>query len=99
MTKADIIADIAEETGIEKIAVAAVLENFMKTVKTTLVNGKHVYLRGFGSFIVKKRAKKVGRIISKNIAINIPEHYIPAFKPAKSFSTKVKATLKIKKAK
>ena len=90
MTKADIINDIAEKTGIEKVAVQATVEAFMKSVRNTMVNGENVYLRGFGSFIVKKRAEKTGRNISKNTTIIIPAHYIPAFKPAKSFAEKVK---------
>jgi DNA-binding protein HU-beta len=94
MTKADIINDIAEKTGIEKIAVQASVEAFMKSVRTSMVNGKNVYLRGFGSFIVKKRAEKTGRNISKNTTIIIPAHYVPAFKPAKTFTEKVKKSVK-----
>lgn len=94
MTKADVIAEIAEKTGIEKVAVQATVEAFMKSVKGALVNGENVYLRGFGSFIVKKRAEKTGRNISKNTTIIIPAHYIPAFKPAKTFTDKVKKNVK-----
>ena len=94
MTKADIINDIAEKTGIEKVAVQASVEAFMKSVRTSMVNGENVYLRGFGSFIVKKRAEKTGRNISKNTTIIIPAHYIPAFKPAKTFAEKVKKSVK-----
>lgn len=90
MTKADIINDIAEKTGIEKVAVQASVEAFMKSVRNSMVSGENVYLRGFGSFIVKKRAEKTGRNISKNTTIIIPAHYIPAFKPAKTFAEKVK---------
>lgn len=90
MTKADIIAEIAEKTGIEKVDVHVTVEAFMKSVKTSLAKGDNVYLRGFGSFIVKKRAQKTGRIISKNTTIVIPEHYVPAFKPAKNFTDNVK---------
>ena len=90
MTKADIIAEIAEKTGIEKVVVQATVEAFMKEVKVSLVGGTNVYLRGFGSFIVKKRAEKTGRNISKNTTIIIPAHHIPAFKPAKTFVEKVK---------
>ena len=86
MTKAEIVAEIADKTGIEKVTVQATVEAFMKTVKTNLSSGKNVYLRGFGSFIVKKRATKKGRNISKNTTIIIPEHFIPSFKPAKTFS-------------
>jgi DNA-binding protein HU-beta len=94
MTKAEIVAEIAEKTGIEKITVQASVEAFMKSVKTNLSQGKNVYLRGFGSFIVKKRATKKGRNISKNTTIIIPEHFIPSFKPAKTFSEKVKKSVK-----
>ncbi len=94
MTKADIINDIAEKTGIEKIAVQASVEAFMKSVRNSMVSGENVYLRGFGSFIVKRRAEKTGRNISKNTTIIIPAHYIPAFKPAKTFAEKVKKNVK-----
>ncbi|MBL0328344.1 MAG: integration host factor subunit beta [Bacteroidetes bacterium] len=94
MTKADIINDIAEKTGIEKVAVQASVEAFMKSVRNSMVSGENVYLRGFGSFIVKKRAEKTGRNISKNTTIIIPAHYIPAFKPAKTFAEKVKKNVK-----
>ena len=76
MTKADIINEIAEKTGIEKVAVQASVEAFMKSVKNSMVSGENVYLRGFGSFIVKKRAEKTGRNISKNTTIIIPAHYV-----------------------
>ena len=90
MTKADIVSEIAKSTGVEKVQVQAIVEAFMDSIKTLLTNKNNVYLRGFGSFIVKKRAKKVARNISKNTTITIPEHNIPAFKPAKSFAAKVK---------
>ena len=83
MTKADIVARIALQTGVEK-AVA------METVKDSMVAGNEVFLRGFGSFIIKKRAKKVARNISKNTTIVIPAHSVPAFKPAKTFLEAVK---------
>lgn len=89
MTKADIVSEIAKSTGVEKVQVQAIVEAFMESIKTSLTNN-NVYLRGFGSFIVKKRATKVARNISKNTTITIPEHNIPAFKPAKSFAAKVK---------
>ena len=89
MTKADIVSEIAKSTGVEKVQVQAIVEAFMDSIKTSLTNKNNVYLRGFGSFIVKKRAKKVARNISKNTTITIPEHNIPAFKPAKSFAAKV----------
>jgi DNA-binding protein HU-beta len=91
MTKAEIITEIASKTGVEKVAVQAVVESFMETVKDTMVNGENVYLRGFGSFIIKKRAEKTGRNISKNTTIIIPAHNIPAFKPAKTFVNEVKS--------
>ncbi len=94
MTKAEIVADIANKTGIEKVAVQAVVESFMESVKETMVNGENVYLRGFGSFIIKERAEKTGRNISKNTTIVIPAHKIPAFKPAKTFVNEVKSNVK-----
>ena len=81
MTKADIVSEIAKSTGVEKVQVQAIVEAFMESIKTSLTQKNNVYLRGFGSFIVKKRAKKVARNISKNTTITIPEHNIPAFKP------------------
>lgn len=90
MTKAEIVAEIANKTGIEKGAVQNVVENFMEVVKNAMAKGENVYLRGFGSFIIKKRAQKTARNISKNTTIIIPEHNIPAFKPAKTFMTEVK---------
>lgn len=90
MTKADIVSEIAKSTGVEKVQVQTIVEAFMESVKDSLTKKNNVYLRGFGSFIVKKRAKKVARNISKNTTITIPEHNIPAFKPAKSFAAKVK---------
>ncbi len=90
MTKADIVSEIAKSTGIEKVQVQAVVEAFMDSIKDSLTANNNVYLRGFGSFIVKKRAQKVARNISKKTTITIPEHNIPAFKPAKSFAAKVK---------
>ncbi|MBQ8863990.1 MAG: integration host factor subunit beta [Rikenellaceae bacterium] len=90
MTKADIVNEIAKSTGVEKVLVQEIIEAFMESVKGSLINHENVYLRGFGSFIVKKRAEKVARDILKNTTITIPEHNIPAFKPAKSFVAKVK---------
>ena len=86
MTKADIVNEIAKNTGIDRQTVLTTLEAFMESVKTSLSNDENVYLRGFGSFIVKKRAQKTARNISKNTTIIIPEHNIPAFKPAKTFT-------------
>ena len=90
MTKADIVAKISEKKGLEKSEVQAVIEAFMEEVKTSLESGDNVYLRGFGSFIIKTRAEKTGRNISKNTTIKIPAHNIPAFKPAKVFVESVK---------
>ena len=94
MTKADIVNEISKNTGIEKVTVQKTVEAFMDTVKGSLENGSNVYLRGFGSFVVKKRAKKTARNISKNTTIIIPEHFIPSFKPAKTFVSKVKENVK-----
>ena len=90
MTKADIVNEIAKSTGVEKVMVQTIVEAFMDNVRNSLIENNPVYLRGFGSFIIKKRATKVARNISKNTTITIPEHNIPAFKPAKSFSCEVK---------
>ncbi|MCB9017639.1 MAG: integration host factor subunit beta [Prevotellaceae bacterium] len=90
MTKADIVNEISKSTGIDKLDVLKTVESFMDEVKKSLSNGENVYLRGFGSFIVKKRAEKTARNISKNTTIIIPEHNIPAFKPAKTFVSEVK---------
>ena len=94
MTKADIVNEISKNTGIEKATVQKIVEAFMHTVSGSLIRGKNVYLRGFGSFIVKKRAEKTARNISRNTTMIIPEHFIPAFKPAKSFVSKVKNNVK-----
>ena len=96
MTKADIVASIAEKTGLEKVDVQTTLEAFMNEVKESLEGGENVYLRGFGSFIIKERAKKTGRNISKNTTIIIPAHNIPSFKPAKVFVDGVKTKVLLK---
>ena len=96
MTKADIVAEIAEKTGLEKVDVQTTVEAFMKEVKGSLEGGENVYLRGFGSFIIKERAKKTGRNISKNTTIIIPAHNIPSFKPAKVFVDGVKTKVLLK---
>lgn len=93
MTKADIVSKIAEKTGLEKADVQATVEIFMEEVKNSLEEGDNVYLRGFGSFIIKTRAEKTGRNISKNTSIKIPAHNIPAFKPAKVFTESVKSNV------
>lgn len=90
MTKADIVNEISKNTGVDKHSVLASVESFMEIVKDSLSKGENVYLRGFGSFVVKKRAQKTARNISKNTTIIIPEHNIPSFKPAKTFLNKVK---------
>jgi DNA-binding protein HU-beta len=95
MTKAEIVNEIAEKTGVEKVAVQAAVETFMKVVKNSLSRGDNVYLRGFGSFIVKRRAEKTGRNISKNTTVIIPAHNVPAFKPAKTFVERVKKNVKV----
>lgn len=90
MTKADIVARIAQQTGVEKAVAMTVVEAFMETVKDSMVAGDEVFLRGFGSFIIKKRARKVARNISKNTTIVIPPHHVPAFRPSKMFLEAVK---------
>ena len=94
MTKADIVSEISKGTGIEKITVQRTVEAFTESVKGSLAKNQNVYLRGFGSFIVKERAQKTARNISKNTTIIIPAHNIPAFKPAKTFVAKVKSNVK-----
>jgi DNA-binding protein HU-beta len=95
MTKAEIVASISEKSGIEKGDVLRVVEDLMVEVKDSLNQGNNVYLRGFGSFIVKKRAEKTGRNISKNTTIKIPAHHIPAFKPAKVFVESIKKNVPV----
>lgn len=95
MTKADIVTDIAVETGLEKNEALRAVESFMSSIKTSLAKGNNVYLRGFGSFIVKERAQKTGRNISKNTTIIIPAHNIPSFKPAKTFVEQVKSQVRV----
>ena len=96
MTKADIVAQVAEQTGMDRNEVQKIVESFMENVKGAIISGKNVYFRGFGSFIIKERAEKIGRNISKKTFITIPAHNIPAFKPAKSFVEKVKDNVKVK---
>ena len=90
MTKAEIVSEIASKTGIDKREVLMVVESLMDTIKTTMTNGEEVFLRGFGSFIIKHRAEKTARNISKNTTMIVPAHNIPAFKPAKEFLEKVR---------
>lgn len=96
MTKADIVSNIVEETGLERAEALKAVESFMGAIKDSLSNGQNVYLRGFGSFVVKERAEKTGRNISKNTAIIIPAHNIPSFKPAKTFVEEVKSNVRVK---
>ncbi len=96
MTKADVINEIAEKTAVDKADVTASVEAFFSVVKTSMANGHNIYIRGFGSFINKKRKKKIARNISRNTALVIDEHYIPSFKPAKIFVSKIKTSEKVK---
>jgi DNA-binding protein HU-beta len=92
MRKADLVNQISDKTGIPKVDVLMTLETAFREIKESLSKGENIYIRGFGSFITKKRAAKIGRNIKKNIAVQIPEHFIPAFKPAKEFVADVKKT-------
>ena len=96
MTKAELVNAIANKLGTEKNETQRIIEAFMQEIRTTMYNGDNVYLRGFGSFIIKTRAAKTGRNISKNTAIQIPAHNIPAFKPSKTFVEKVKSKVIVK---
>jgi len=95
MTKADLVSNISDQLGIDKADIQATIENFMKEIKVSLEKGENVYLRGFGSFVIKKRAEKTGRNISKNITVKIPAQNIPSFKPAKIFMRGVKSKVPI----
>lgn len=90
MRKSDLINNISDTTGIPKVDVLVTVESLIKEIKTNLAKGENIYIRGFGSFITKKRAAKIGRNIKKNVAVFIPEHFIPAFKPSKEFVNEVK---------
>jgi DNA-binding protein HU-beta len=96
VTKADVINQIADKTGIDKADVSASVEAFFSIIKSSMASGQNIYVRGFGSFINKKRKKKIARNISRNTAIVIEEHYIPSFKPAKVFINKIKNSEKVK---
>ena len=96
MTKADIINEIAEKTGVDKADVTASVEAFFSVVKNSMASGNNLYIRGFGSFINKKRKKKIARNISRNTSLVIDEHYVPSFKPAKIFVNKIKNSEKVK---
>ena len=93
MTKAELVSKIAEKTGVEKLTTLAVVEEMMQAIKSSIEENESVFLRGFGTFKAKKRAEKTGRNIKKNTTIIIPEHHIPAFKPAKVFVEKIKKNL------
>ncbi|TWP26733.1 integration host factor subunit beta [Apibacter muscae] len=95
MTKADIVNSISNKIGLEKSEIQKVVEVFMDDIKTAMAKGDNVYLRGFGTFLIKKRAAKTGRNISKNTAIKIPAHNVPAFKPSKSFVDNIKTNVKV----
>ncbi|NNV57082.1 HU family DNA-binding protein [Limnovirga soli] len=90
MRKSDLINNISDKTGIPKVDVLVTVETLIKEIKENISKGENIYIRGFGSFITKKRAAKIGRNIKKNVAVNIPEHFIPAFKPSKEFVNEVK---------
>jgi len=96
VTKADVISQISDKTGIDKADVTATVEAFFNVVKNSMADGENIYVRGFGSFINKKRAKKITRNISKNTAIVIDEHYVPSFKPSKVFVEKIKKSDRVK---
>lgn len=98
MTKAEVITEIADKTGIDKADVTTTVEAFFSVVKSSMSEGQNIYVRGFGSFINKKRARKIARNISKNTAIVIDEHFIPSFKPSKVFIEKIKKSDRVKLA-
>lgn len=95
MTKADLINQIVAQTGIEKPTVTATVEALMETIKESMIEGENIYLRGFGTFLLKKRAEKMGRNISKGTSMKISSHFIPKFKPNKEFAGKIKANVKV----
>jgi DNA-binding protein HU-beta len=96
MRKVELINKIVTQTGIAKPAVTATMEAIMDTIKQTMVKGENIYLRGFGTFLLKKRAEKKGRNITKGTSVNIPAHYVPAFKPCNEFAETVKKKVKVK---
>lgn len=97
MRKADLVNKISAKTGIPKVDILVTIESFLKEVKDSLEEGENVYIRGFGSFVTKKRAAKIGRNIKQNKSIRIPEHYVPAFKPSKQFTNAIKKSEKVKR--
>jgi DNA-binding protein HU-beta len=94
MRKADLVQAISEKTEVEKVDVIVTIEALFNEIKRALESGQNVYVRGFGSFVIKKRAAKKGRNIKRGKTIEIPEHFIPSFKPAKVFTDQVKANVK-----
>ena len=94
MTKAEIVSLISKRTGVKTNEVMTIVESFMSTIQENMAKGENIYLRGFGTFAVKKRAEKVARNITKNTSITIPEHYTPTFKAASSFKDKIKKSVK-----
>lgn len=99
MTKAELISIISEKTGIDKGDVSSTVESFFTVVKDSMADGNDIFIRGFGSFINKKKARKIGRNITKNTAIVIDQHYAPKFKPSPEFVDLIKASAKVKKVK
>jgi len=95
MTKAEIVTDIVNKTELEKPTVIAIVEAFMDTIKSSMTKGENIYIRGFGTFLLKKRAEKLGRNITKGTTVNVPAHIIPAFKPSKEFAQEVKSKVKV----
>jgi DNA-binding protein HU-beta len=91
MTKLQLIKEVSQKTGVDRVIVREVVDTMMRAIKSSLISSENVYLRGFGSFILKKRPQKLARVITKNISIIVPACYVPSFKPGKSFSKKIKA--------
>jgi DNA-binding protein HU-beta len=96
MRKSEIVTELMNKTSLEKVTVEGTVEAFMETIKSHMINGEDIFIRGFGTFLLKKRAEKIGRNIRKGTSVNIPAHNIPAFKPCKEFIEEVKAKVKIK---
>ena len=96
MTKAEIVQEISTKIGLDKVTVQAIVEGIMDSIKSNMIKGENIYLRGFGTFLIKKRAAKIGRNISKKTAVKIPAHMIPAFKPTKEFAAEIKIKVKVK---
>lgn len=95
MTKADIVAEISQKTGLDRNQVQSTVESFFDVVKDSMEQGENIYVRGFGSFVNKKRARKVARDIAKQTSIEIPEHYVPSFKPSKNFVERIRSSKKV----